>query len=200
MLARLSNNHTPSSGGGMARRRAPTLRHAHGVSLSVRLFACTQTARGGLATTRDLVRFAFCSTCHEENLAFLNFCWKYVTQSARVLPAPRYPRRSPVVEDAQKLRARRQTVLAAMEGGPGKVRKNRVADEFDAFVLVISAGSRGWTTATPDDVFEFICYLDTQGKGTKLVHATSCPGVSRAGDDACLAGFSCARRYAAESI
>ena len=60
-----------------------------------------------------------------------------------------------------------------MEGRPGQVRKRRVADEFDAFVLVISAGSRGWTTATPDDVFDFLCYFDTQGKGTKLVHATT---------------------------
>ena len=102
--------------------------------------------------------------------------------------------------DVQKLQARRQTVLAAMEGRPGQVRKRRVADKFDAFVLVISAGSRGWTTATPDDVFDFLCYLDTQGKDTKLVHATYCPGVGRAGDDACLAGSSCARRYAAESI
>ena len=34
-------------------------------------------------------------------------------------------------------------VLAAMEGRPGQLRNSIVADEFDAFVLVISAGSRG---------------------------------------------------------
>ena len=85
-------------------------------------------------------------------------------------------------------------------GRPGQVWQSRVADEFDAFVFVISPGSRGGTAATPDAVFDFLCYLDTQRKGTKLVHATFCPGVGRAGDDACLAGPSCARRYAAESI
>ena len=138
--------------------------------------------------------------CRNANLAPFNFCWKCGVQPVRVLPAPRYQQRSPVVVDVQRLQSRRRNVLAAMEGRPGQVRKSRVADEFDAFVLVISAGSRGWTTATPDDVFDFLCYLDTQGKGTKLVHETSCPGVGRAGDDACLAGPSCARRYAAESI
>ena len=87
-----------------------------------------------------------------------------------------------------------------MAGRPGQVRKSRVADEFDAFVLVISAGSCGWTTETPDEVFDFLCYRDAQGKGTKLVHPTSCPGVGRARDDAYLAWSSCTRRYAAESI
>ena len=33
-----------------------------------------------------------------------------------------------------------------------------------------------------------------------MVHAMSCPGVGRAGDDARLAGSSCTKRYAAESI
>jgi len=155
---------------------------------------------GGFATARDLVRFALCSACQEENLAQFNFCWKCGVQPARVLPAPRFPQRAPVVVDVQKMQARRHQVLTAMEGRPGQVRKSRVADEFDAFVLVISAGSRGWTTATPDDVFDFLCYCDTQGKGTKMVHVTSCPGVGRPGDDACLEGSACAKRYAAESI
>ena len=149
-------------------------------------------ARGGFATTWDLVRLAFRSACYEENLAQFNFCW--IAACSR-FGAPRYPQRPSVVSDGQKL------VLAAMEGRPGQVRKKyiytgrikkiyRVADKFDAFVLVILAGSRGWTTATPDDVFAFLCYLDTQGKGTKLVHATSCPGLGPEGDDACLAGSS----------
>ena len=87
-----------------------------------------------------------------------------------------------------------------MEGRPGQPRKSRVADEFDAFVLVISAGSRGWTTATPDNLFYFLCYLDTQGNGTKMVHEASCPGVGRVGDNACWEGSLCVRRYAPESL
>ena len=174
------------------------------------LFACTQSSSGravqgaaayrGFATARDLVRFAFCSACHKENLAQFHFCRKRGVQPLRVMPVPRYQQRSRVVVDLQKLLARRQNVLAAMEGRPGQVRKGGVANEFDASGLVNSSGSRGRTTATPDDVFDFLPYLDTQVKGTKMLHATSCPGVGRAGDDACLAGSSCARRYAVESI
>ena len=64
----------------------------------------------------------------------------------------------------------------------------------------MSAGSRGWTTATPDDLFYFLYYLDTQEKGTKMVHEASCPGVGRVGDDECREGSRCVRRYAAESL
>ena len=106
----------------------------------------------------------------------------------------------PVVVDVDKTQPRQRQVLAAMEGRPGQARKSRVADEFDAFVLVGSAGSRGWQTATLDDAFNFLCFLDTQGKGTKMVHEASCPGVGHAGDDTCLTGSSCAKRYVAESI
>ena len=102
--------------------------------------------------------------------------------------------------DVEKIQACRHQVLAAMEGRPGQLRKSRVADEFDAFVLVISAGCRGWTTATPNDLFDFLCYLDTQGKGTKMVHEASCPGVGRVGDDECPEGSLCARRDAAEPL
>ena len=101
------------------------------------------------------------------------------------LPAPRYPQRAPVVLDVETIQARRYQVLPAMEGRPGQLRENRVADEFDAFALVISAGSRGSTTATPDDLFDFLCYLDALGRSTKIVHEASCSGVGRAGDDAC---------------
>ena len=172
-------------------------------------FAQNDTGEGGrqgaappgrMATARDLAPFTFCSACQEENLAQFNFCWKCGVQPVRSLPAPRYPRRPPVEVDVAKIQARRHQVLAAMEGRPGQLRKSRVADEFDAFVLVISAGCRGWTTATPDDLFDFLCYLDTQEKGTKMVHEASCPGVGPVGDNACQEGSLCARRYAAESL
>ena len=129
-----------------------------------------------------------------------NFCCKCGVQPVRSLPAPRYSQRPPVVVDAEQIQARRHQVLAAMEGRPGQQRNSWVANEFDAVVLVISAGCRGWTTAAPDDLFDFLCYLDTQGKGTKMVHEASCPGVGRVGDDECRKGSRCARRYAAESL
>ena len=70
----------------------------------------------------------------------LTFCWKCGVQPVRSLPAPRYPQRPPVEVDVAKIQARRHQVLAAMEGRPGQLRKIRVADEFDAFVLVNQQG------------------------------------------------------------
>ena len=37
---------------------------------------------------------------------------------------------------------------------------------------------------TPDDGFDSLCFLDTQGKCTRMVHEISCPGVGCAGNDA----------------
>ena len=54
-----------------------------------------------------------------------------------------------------------------MEGHLELVRKRSGSrPEFDAFVLVISAGCRGWKTAAPVDVFDLLGSLDTQEKGT----------------------------------
>ena len=114
---------------------------------------------GRAATTRDSVRFALSSTWQEENVARLSFSWKCGAQPVRPLPAPRYPERLTVVVNIDKMQARRRQVLAAMEGHPGQAQKSRVADEFDAFVLV---SNRGWQTGTPDDVFNFLCFLGTQ--------------------------------------
>ena len=46
----------------------------------------------------------------------------------------------------------------------------------------------------------FSATFDTQGKGKKMVHEASCPGVGRAGNTACWEGSSCARGFAAESL
>ena len=102
--------------------------------------------------------------------------------------------------DVEKIQTRWHQVLAAMEGRLGELRKTRLTSEIDAYVLVISTGSRGWTNTTLDDIFDFLCYLDAQGKGTKMVHAASCPGVDRAGDDAFRERSLCARRYPPESL
>ena len=120
-----------------------------------------------------------------------------MVQPVRSLPAPRYPQRALVVVDVEKIQARQHQVLAAMEGRPAQPRKSRLADECDTYVLIISAGPCGWTIATPYGLFYFLCYLDTQGKCTKMVHGASCPGVGRAGGDACREGSLRARRYAA---
>ena len=77
---------------------------------------------GRVATAGDLVRFAFCSACQEENLVQFNLCWKCGVQPVRSLPVPRYLQRASVVVDVEKIQARRHQVLAAT-GRPGQLRK-----------------------------------------------------------------------------
>ena len=83
---------------------------------------------------------------------------------------------------------------------PGQKRKSKIADDFDAFLLVRSGGRRGWATATDDDVFDWACFLDSQGHGTTWVHDRSCPGVGIADGGACRPDSGCAKRYAAGSM
>ena len=87
-----------------------------------------------------------------------------------------------------------------MTGRRGQQQKYRIADDFDAFLLSYSNGNRGWEQATPDDVFDFCCFLDTQGKGTKMVHDQDCPGVGTPGETGCLPDAKCSKRYAADSM
>lgn len=54
--------------------------------------------------------------------------------------------------------------------------------------------------ATPDDVFDWFCYLDTQGNGTKRVHVRSCPGVGNPKSVVCAVDSGCMTQYAADSI
>ena len=54
--------------------------------------------------------------------------------------------------------------------------------------------------ATDDDVFDWACFLDSQGHGTTWVHNRSCPGVVLVDGGAYLPGSGCAKRYAAGSI
>lgn len=87
-----------------------------------------------------------------------------------------------------------------MQGRAGQVRKDAVAAQFDSFLTSFSVGTRGWIQATPDDVVDWFSFLDSQGRGTKLVHDVACPGVGSANRGRCPPGATCAKRYAADSL
>ncbi len=87
-----------------------------------------------------------------------------------------------------------------MDGRPGQVRKRRAADLFGMFMRSITDDRRGWTEATPDDVFDWLCYLDTHGGGTKWVHDRLCPRLGLDHGDACPQGGSCGKFHAADSL
>jgi len=87
-----------------------------------------------------------------------------------------------------------------MQGRAGQVRKGVAASQFDSFLVSYSKGTRGWLDARPDDVVDWLCFLDSQGKGTKLVHRVDCPGVGSPNRSLCQPGNPCPKRYAADSL
>ena len=75
-----------------------------------------------------------------------------------------------------------------------------MADQFDTFVRELPHDIRGWESATDVDVFDWLCWLDSHGKGTKVVHSPNCLAVGDTATSNCSLGDSCPRRYAAQSL
>ena len=107
---------------------------------------------------------------------------------------------APAVIIDNKLNKRIREVREALAGTAGQQRKSRVADNFDGFVRARTNNERGWQTAADVDVLEWLCWLDSHGNGTKLVHIASCPGVGSDSDKQCRPGGHCKKRYAAASL
>ena len=108
------------------------------------------------------------------------YCWSCGTQPFRGPHVPRDPDATAARIHVGKLEARWAVVFAAMAERPGQRPKSKIADDFDAFLLARSGRGRGWTTATDDDVFDWACFVDSQGHGATWVHDRSCPGVGLA--------------------
>ena len=59
---------------------------------------------------------------------------------------------------------------------------------------------RGWKSTTDVHVFEWFCWLDSHGNGTKLVHIGSRLGVGSDSDAQCQPGGHCKKRCVAASL
>lgn len=68
-----------------------------------------------------------------------------------------------------------------------------------AFIPLCSGGRIGWEAADPSDVLDWFCFVDTQGKGSTVVHDLVCPGVGSSGSSKFVPGSLCPKRYASES-
>ena len=141
-----------------------------------------------------------CMQRAEQSVGHFNYCWFCGTQTFAEAPVSRDPDTTAVRIDVEQLEACRAVVFAAMAGRPGQRRKSKVTDDFDAFLLARLWGCRGWATTTDDDVFDWACFLDSQGHGATWVHDRSCPGVGLADGGACRPGSGCTKRYAAGSM
>ena len=167
---------------------------------------------GTAARAPDRVPYVQCEVCNAENCGTYKFCNFCGTQRSadREPPAvpvsPVDPLAGPVVIDRDVITARAVAVLDAFSDSVGRRRERRVTEGFDAFLRQYSDDRRGWKDALDLDVFAWLCWLDTQGQGTVVVHAKSCPAIGSADGGRCTGGGggeggeSCTRRYSAESL
>lgn len=152
------------------------------------------------AYVQEQHRVAFCALCNVVNIAPFHYCQFCGTQPHQGTSIPRDPQARPIAIDVKKLGQLKAAVLLASNKKRGQQRKCAVAGVFDAFILSRSGGRWGWATATDVGVFDWLCWLDSQGNGTKSVHAPTCTGIGSPAPNMCLKDRGCARRYAAGSI
>ena len=75
-----------------------------------------------------------------------------------------------------------------------------MADGFDKFMRSRSDRASGWEDASPEMVVEWLCFLDSQGNGTTIVHATACPQVGHYSLSCFDHSLGCRRRYTFGSL
>ena len=126
-----------------------------------------------------LLRVVDCRQCGTENVAHFHCCYRGVGRRRRPPKAPR---------------------LSRWPAAPGKFETSSSWERVRDVLRSFTGGERGWESATLDDVFYWLRYLDIHGNGTKLVHARTCPGVGNATATACLVGSGCEKRYATDSL
>ena len=83
-------------------------------------------AAGEATRTRGRIPGVRCATCRSENRDTFNFCSHRGAQPYRGPSVPRDPHAPPVEMDAEKLQARRASILARLEGRPGQRRKGKI--------------------------------------------------------------------------
>ena len=93
-------------------------------------------AAGEATRTLGRIHGVRCVMCGSENGDTFNICSHCGAQPYRGPSVPRDPLAPPVEIDAEKLRARRASILARLEGRPGhQQRKSKVEEKFDPFLL-----------------------------------------------------------------
>ena len=111
------------------------------------------------------------------------------------------PPSAPLLDiDTVALDRRRAQFQAVGSQSATQQRKRKTATDFDSFVLARSAGARGWAAATPGDVLDFACWLDTSGRGNTPVHDVKCSSVGVPSLADCSVSTDCAMRYACETM
>ena len=173
-------------------------------------FALTEALRGdaknapppplrGPTWVRDRCRRILCHSCFHENDETYRFCQSCSREAPRGPPAVGNDSNLLVVNETP-LRIRYDQFCSFQNEKVGQRRKSAGADGFDKFVRSRSNGASGWEDASPDRVVEWLCFLDSQGKGTTIVHAPSYPQVGQYSLSCSDRSLGCTRRYAFGSL
>jgi len=139
-----------------------------------------------------------CPVCQGASIESYRFCRSCRLPADGRQPVPRTVEVATTIPE--KSQARIDEVRGVLENMPGQKQKIRAADSSDEFLRARTEGRRGWASGADVDVLECMCWLDSQGRGTKGVHTTDCRGIGTDSDARCNAGLGCARHYAAGSL
>ena len=153
----------------------------------------------GPTWVRDRCRQVLCHACFHENDETYRFC-----QNCRC-EAPRGC--APVENDANRLqvnetqlRTRYDQFRAFQRDKVGQRRKSAVANGLDKFMRSRSDRAAWWEDASAEMVIERLRFLDSQGNGTTIVLATSCPQVGQYSLSCSDRSLGCTWRYAFGSL
>ena len=153
----------------------------------------------GPTWVRDRCRRVLCHECFHENDETYRFCQNCRCEAPRGCPPVENGANRLQVNETQ-LRTRYDQFRAFQRDKVGQRRKSAVADGFDRFMRSRSDRASGWEDASPEMVVEWLCFLDSQGNGTTIVHATSCPQVGQYSLSCSDRSLGCTRRYAFGSL
>ena len=153
----------------------------------------------GPTWVRDRYRRVLCHACFHENDETYRFCQNCRCEAPRgCSPIENGANRLQVNET--QLRTRYDQFRAFQRDKVGRQRKTAEVDGFYKFMRSRSDRASGWEDASPEMVVEWLCFLDSQGNGSTIVRATSCPHVGQYSLSCSDRSLGCTRRYAFGSL
>jgi len=154
----------------------------------------------GLVTVSSTRARVLCPSCHGENDDSFRHCqWCAASSdSSREGPTTRT-----MLIDEEALSERRsqfQTVMSSRASAKSKVASTSLFGTF--LTSRAGGGARTLETAQPEDVLDFLCWLDSCGSGRRtIVHVRDCSAVGTTNLKACsTTPGECTLRYAHDSI
>lgn len=140
-----------------------------------------------------------CPSCIGQNDEGFRYC-QYCGEPPGQEKSPEVSKPLQIDEKALQIRAKEfRDTMAALESIK---RRGITADVFSRFLISRDGGGAKYIeNAQPQDVVDFLCWLDACGDGRTVVHDVECEAVGTDSLEGCTtAAGVCAKRYAHESL